>query len=65
MTAQAKQAQEHRAEQIQRQAIIQEIAKADGLNASIADTLIEKVYVFPDKRIEIVYKIKDIFDTVV
>lgn len=65
LTAQAKQAQEHRAEQIQRQAIIQEIAKADGLNASIADTLIEKVYVFPDKRIEIVYKIKDIFDTVV
>lgn len=65
LTAQAKQAQEHRAEQVQRQAIIQEIAKADGLNASIADTLIEKVYVFPDKRIEIVYKIKDIFDTVV
>lgn len=65
LTAQAKQAQEHRAEQVQRQTIIQEIAKADGLNASIADTLIEKVYVFPDKRIEIVYKIKDIFDTVV
>lgn len=35
------------------------------MNASIADMLIEKVYVFPDKRIEIVYKIKDIFDTVV
>lgn len=64
VTAQAKQAQDQRAEQVQRQAIIQEITKADGLNASIADTLIEKVYVFPDKRIEIVYKIKDIFDTV-
>ena len=65
LTAQAKQVQEERTERIQRQAIIQEITKADGLNASIADTLIEKVYVFPDRRIEIVYKIKDIFDTVV
>lgn len=65
VTAQAKQAQEQRTEQIQRQAIIQEIANADGLTSALADMLIEKVYVFPDKRIEIVYKIKDIFDTVV
>ena len=65
LTAQAKQAQEHRAEQVQRQAIIQEIANADGLTAALADMLIEKVYVFPDRRIEIIYKIKDMFDTMV
>ena len=63
LTAQAKQAQEEHSEQVQRQAIIQEIASADSLNAAIADMLIEKVLVFPDKRIEIIYKIKDIFDT--
>lgn len=65
LTAQAKQAQEQHDEQVQRQAIIREIANADGLNAALADMLIEKVYVFPDKRIEIAYKIRDIFDTVV
>lgn len=65
LTAQAKQAQEQHDEQVQRQVIIREIANADGLNAALADMLIEKVYVFPDKRIEIAYKIRDIFDTVV
>ena len=63
LTAQAKQAQKDHSEQVQRQAIIQEIASVDSLNAALADTLIEKVLVFPDKRIEIIYKIKDIFDT--
>lgn len=65
VTAQTKQAQESHAEEVQRQNIIQEISTADGLNPAIADMLIEKVYVFPDKRIEIVYKIKDIFESVI
>ena len=65
VTAQAKQAQESHAEQVRRKAITQEIANAGTLNNALADMLIEKVYVFPDKRIEIVYKFEDIFDTVV
>ena len=36
--------------------IIREISQADGLTASLVDLLIEKVYVFPGKRIEIAYK---------
>ena len=43
----------------------QEAAKAvfsvDGLTTALASLLIDKVYVFPQKRIEIAYKIKDIF----
>ena len=43
----------------------QEAAKAvfsvDGLTTALASLLIDKMYVFPQKRIEIAYKIKDIF----
>ena len=65
VAAQAKQAQDMRSEQVQRETIVQEIKKATCLNAAIADMLIEKIYVFPDKRIEIAYKNKDIFNAVV
>lgn len=59
VTAQAKQAQEQHAEQVKRKQIIQEISLADGLTNSLVDLLIEKVFVFPEKRIEIAYKISD------
>jgi len=59
VTAQAKQAQEKHAEQVNRKQIIQEISQADGLTNSLIDRLIERVYVFPEKRIEIAYKVSD------
>jgi site-specific DNA recombinase len=59
VTAQAKQAQEQHAEQVKRKQIIQEISQAHGLTNSLVDLLIEKVYVFPEKRIEIAYKVSD------
>ena len=59
VVAQAKQVQAQQAEQIKRKQIIQEVSQADGLTSSIVDLLIEKVYVFPQKRIEIAYKVSD------
>ncbi len=32
------------------------------LTSELTDLLIEKVYVFPDNRIEIVYKVHDLFE---
>ena len=51
---------ELRNEQIKQKQIIREISQADGLTASLVDLLIEKVYVFPGKRIEIAYKVSEI-----
>ena len=62
VAAQAKEAQENHDEQVQRQSIIQELSAAEGLNRGLVEMLIDKIYVYPDKRIEIVYNVKDIFD---
>lgn len=43
------------------QAMLQEIREADHLTSTVADRLIDKVYIFHDKRIEIRYKMQDIF----
>ena len=64
IVAQAKRAQAVFSEQVQRHNIIQEISSADGLTAAIADMVIEKVFVYPDKKVEIRYKHKDIFEDV-
>ena len=45
----------------QRQEIAHSIAEADVLTSELTDLLIEKVCVFPDNRIEIVYKVHDFF----
>ena len=65
LSAQAKEEQESHTEQIQRRSIIQELTAADSLSPTLVDMLIDKVYVFPDKRIEVVYKVKDFFDAIV
>ena len=41
---------------------VRAIAEADVLTSELTDLLIEKVYVFPDNRIEIVYKVHDLFE---
>lgn len=59
LAARAKQVQGEQAEQAKRQQIIREISDADSLTPSLADLLIEKVYVFPGKHVEISYKVRD------
>ena len=44
-----------------RKQAIQEIIKADKLTNGLSELLIEKVYVFAGNRIEIAYKMQDIF----
>ena len=62
ITAQAKLKQEEQARQSNRQEIVHSIAEADALTSELTDLLIEKVYVFPDNRIEIVYKVHELFE---
>ena len=61
LSAQAKLKREEQARQSSRQEIAHSIAEADVLTSELTDLLIEKVYVFPDNRIEIVYKVHDFF----
>ena len=62
VTAQAKLKREEQARQSSRQEIVHSIAEADVLTSELTDLLIEKVYVFPDNRIEIIYKVHDLFE---
>ena len=39
--------------------LAREVVGAGGLTAGLADTLIDRVYVYPGNQIEIVWKIKD------
>lgn len=58
-----KQAERDYEAKVQRQEIIREIGGANSLTEALADALIEKIYVFPDNRIEIAYKVQDMFVT--
>ena len=62
VTAQAKLKQEEQARQSNRQEIVHSIAEADALTSELTDLLIEKVYVFPNNCIEIVYRVHDLFE---
>ena len=62
VTAQAKLKREEQARQSNRQEIVHSIAEADALTSELTDLLIEKVYIFPDNRIGIVYKVHDRFE---
>ena len=39
--------------------LAREVVGADGLTAGLADTLIDRVYVYPNNQVEIVWKMKD------
>ena len=39
--------------------LAQEVSEARGLTAGLAGTLIDRVYVYPDNQVEIVWKMKD------
>ena len=60
--AQAKQKQDEQARQDSRKEASKAIFDADTLTTELAELLIDRVLVYPDKRIEIAYKIRDIFD---
>ena len=60
--AQAKQKQDEQARQDSRKEASKAIFDADTLTTELAELLIDRVLVYSDKRIEIAYKIQDIFD---
>ena len=60
--AQAKQKQDEQARQDSRKEASKAIFDADTLTTELAELLIDRVLVYPDKRIEIAYIIQDIFD---
>ena len=59
---QAKQKQDEQARQDSRKEASKAIFDVDTLTTELAELLIDRVLVYPDKRIEIAYKIRDIFD---
>ncbi len=61
-SAQAKKNKESQAKQSLAQQAIQEICNENILSTSMVNRLIEKLNVFPGNRIEIEYKIHDLFD---
>lgn len=60
--AQAKKKQAEQARQDSRKEASKALFDADTLTTELAELLIDRVLVYPDKRIEIAYKIQDIFD---
>ena len=60
--AQATQKQDEQARQDSRKEASKAIFDADTLTTELADLLIDRVLVYPDKRSEVAYKIQDIFD---
>ena len=60
--AQAKQKQDEQARQDSRKEASKAIFDADTLTTALAELLIDRVLVYPDKRMEIAYKIQDIFE---
>ena len=61
IAAQAKKKKEEQNRQSSRTEIAKAITDAEGLTPELVSLLIEKVYIFPDKRIEIAYKVNDLF----
>ena len=60
--AQAKQKRDEQARQDSRKKVSKAIFDADALTTELSELLIDRVLVYSDKRIEIAYKIRDIFD---
>ena len=62
IAAQAKKKKEEQNRQSSRTEIANAITDAESLTPELVNLLVEKVYVFPDKRIEVAYKVQDLFD---
>lgn len=57
-----KQKQNEQERQNSQQEAVKAVFSVNGLTTALTSLLIDKVYVFPEKRIEIAYKNKDIFE---
>ena len=55
--------QEERQHQRQQMDISRMLTESDGLTSELVDLLIDKIYVYPDKRVDIAFKIRDSFTT--
>lgn len=62
IVAQAKKEQEEQSRQSSRTEIARAISDAESLTPELVNLLIEKVYVFPEQRIEISNKVQSMFD---
>ncbi len=62
MKAKANEVQCHDNRQRQRQLLLNEIQAAGTLSNELAERIIDHINVYPDKRIEIVYKIADLIE---
>ena len=62
LSAKAKQEREAKEKQAQRKSITKELTAATGLTSPLTDLLIDKVRVYPGSRIEVVYKVQDLFE---
>ena len=51
--------QEEKECQNQKKDVLQSLIKNKGLTYELVDMLIEKIFIYPDKRVEIVLKIKN------
>ena len=59
LTAEAVQSQASRQAKTARQRAAHEIVHSHGLTAGLSDTLIDRVYIYPNNRVEIIWKLKD------
>ena len=62
IATQAKLKQEEQERQNSRGEIWSAITESTGLTPELTDLLIEKVMVYPDNRLDIIYKVKDLFE---
>ena len=62
LTAQAKREQEVKEKEARRSSITKELIAATGLTSALADLLIDRVRVYPGNRIEVEYKVRDLFE---
>lgn len=59
VTAQVEQSRLNRESQAARKKLAQDISSAGGLTADLADTLIDRVFIYPGNQVEISWKMKD------
>lgn len=59
LTAEAAQSQASRQAKTARQRAAHEIAHSHDLTAGLCDTLIDRVYIYPNNRVKIVWKLQD------
>ena len=51
--------QEERQHQRQQMDISRMLTESNGLTSELVDLLIDKIYVYPDKRVDVAFKIRD------